>query len=321
MKTLSASVDAATDYRLEYERYGSDDEVRINAFCPRRPQRGEIVVRVKAASVNPMDWKTRRGDFKFVTGWRFPRAMGADFAGIVEHVGVGVAGFKEGDAVLGTAPMRASGAFATRLVTTSKLVVRKPDCLSWEQASTLPVVGVAAWCGLVRSGQLSPGCRVFVNGAMGGVGLAAIGIARAFDCEVVGRVGPAAVALGASVGLSRTLDYMKDVPRELGGRFDVVFDTQGSLTPEQQDHLASSGGRITDLEPTARKLALAMVSRRRKIVFADLKAANLEKVVDLAARGLLELPIAHVCSLDSAPQMLSSMENGTRKVGKFVIVP
>jgi len=320
MKTLSAE-DTATNFRLEYERYGGSDEVRLKAFHPRPPRAGEIAVQVRAASVNPMDWKTRRGDFKFVTGWSFPRAMGADFAGIVEQVGKGVTAFKEGDAVLGSTPMRASGAFATRLITTSRLVVRKPDGLSWEKASTLPLVGVAAWCGLVRSAGLMRGCRVFVNGAMGGVGLAAVRIARAFDCEVVGRVSPAALDLGGSIGLARTLDYTKEVPRELAGRFDVVFDTQGSLSPAQQDQLVSAKGRIADLEPTARKVLLAMLSRRRKIVFANLKAENLEKVVDLAARGLLDLPIARVCPLADAPQMLSDIENGARRFGKFVILP
>lgn len=311
----------STNLRLEYARYGGADEVHLDAFRPARPGRGEVLVRVKAASANPMDWKTRRGDFKLLTGWRFPRAMGADFAGIVEKVGANVAGFKEGDAVLGTVPMRSSGAFATRLVTRATLIARKPEVLSWEQASTLPVVGIAAWCALVRSARLPRGGRVFVNGAMGGVGLAAVAIARALECEVVGRVGPAAVALGPSIGLSRTLDYTKDVPRDLDGSFDVVFDTQGSLTPEQQARLAGATGRIADLEPSARKFMLALVSRRRGIVFADLKASNLQEVVDLAARGQLELPIARVCSLQEAPQALSSLEHGSRPIGKLVILP
>src|SRR5450755_2319953 len=116
--------------RLEYDAYGGPEVVHLSAFALREPQADELVVRVAAASINPMDWKIRSGDMKMLTGSKFPRAMGQDFAGTVEAVGSKVSDLKPGDAVLGTVSMKGSGAFAPRLITKRNLVVKKPESVS-----------------------------------------------------------------------------------------------------------------------------------------------------------------------------------------------
>ncbi len=254
-----------------------------------------------------------------MTGSKFPRAMGTDFAGTVEAVGSNVSRFKLGDEVVGTTPMKGSGAFATMLITLQDLVVMKPAGLSFIEASTLPIAGVAAWHVLVKAAGLQPGQRVLVNGASGAVGQAAVAITRAIGAVAVGRVGPQSVAHAQSLGLSSALDYTKPLPKSIDGTFDVVFDVNGSLTPSEGDRLIKRGGKIIDIVPTKMKFMRALVSRSRKVVFADVKAENLQKVVDLAAERKLTIPVAKTVSLSEAPALLAALEQGKRLNGKAVI--
>ena len=305
--------------RLQYDKYGGPEVVRVASFTLPPPGEEDVLVRVAAASINPVDWKIRSGELKIMTGSKFPRAMGTDFAGTVEAVGSKVSRFKPGDTVVGAVSLKASGAFASKLITSQKLVVKKPDSLSFEQAAALPIAGVTAWCALVKHGQLARGQKVFLNGAIGAVGQAAIAIAREIGAEVVGRVGPKSIAQAQSMGLAGTLDYTKPLPENLNGMFDVVFDCHGSLTPAEEGRLKKKGGRIYDIAPTAGKFFRSLLSRSRKVVFADLKPDNIQQVVDLAVAGKLVLPIVKTCSLEEAPEVLAALERGQRLNGKAVI--
>lgn len=305
--------------RLEYSRYGGPELMRVAPFVLPEPGAHEIAVRVTAASINPMDWKIRNGDMKFLTGRKFPRGMGADFSGVVEAVGDGVTEFEPGDAVLGSVPMKRSGAFATALVTTPDLVVRKPASLSFEAAATLPIAACTAWQALVKAGGLRRGHRVFINGASGAVGQAAVAIARSMGAEVAGRVGPASLDHAQSLGLSRVLDHTRPLPADLSRTFDIVFDVHGSLSAAEGNALVRRGGKVIDITPTRAKFVRALVSPSRKVVIADVGASHLQAVVDLAVTGKLSITIGKTVSLDSAPQAIAALERGDRVNGKVVI--
>jgi len=306
--------------RLEYNRFGGPELVHLASFMLPEPQASEVVVRVAAASINPLDWKIRNGDMKMLTGSKFPRAMGTDFAGTVEAVGSNVADLKPGDAVVGTVPMKSSGAFAPRLITTRNLVVKKPHNLSFSEAASLPIAGVTAWLVLVKNAGLEQGQKLFINGATGAVGHAAIAIAREIGAEVTGRVGPQSIAQAQSLGLSLAIDYTKPLQSALDGVFDVVFDANGSLSIREGDRLIKRGGKVFDIAPTKWKFLKALVSRSRKVVIANMKAENLQPVVDLAAANKLAIPVVQTVSLEQAPALLASLEQGKRLNGKAVIV-
>jgi NADPH:quinone reductase-like Zn-dependent oxidoreductase len=283
------------------------------------PARNEILVRVKAASVNPFDWKVRLGTMKFMTGRRLPRAMGSDFSGVAQSVGAGVTRVQVGDEVLGTAPFKRQGAFAEQLITEEKRVVRKPATLSFEEAATLPTVGVTAWLALVVKGQLKPGQRVFVNGALGGVGQAAVHIAKALGASVTGRVGPSALADAKAIGIDPVLDYTRDIPADLKKRFDIVLDTNGSLTPAQGEALVKRGGFVIDTNPSAQKFIRSLFSRRHKFVFGNPITEVLQKIAGLAGSGKLPLSTGRVAALDDAIALIGDLEAGRRTQGKAVI--
>lgn len=305
--------------RLEYDRYGGPEVLRLKPFEPRSPRAREVVVKVLAASINPMDWKIRRGDMRLLTGFRFPRAIGTDFAGVVQAVGSSVSRFVVGDAVVGTATMKDPGAFASCVVADQNLIVKKPSALSFAEAACLPIAGVTAWCVLTKEARLKAGQRLFVNGAMGAVGQAAVSLARSIGADVVGRVGSDCVEQGARAGLSAVLDYTRPLPRSLDASFDVVFDCSGHLSATEGSRLLKRGGKVLDIAPTSFKFLSALVWPSRKVAFSDPRASNLQQVVDMAARREIAIKIARTVSLEEAPSVMAALEDGELH-GKTVIL-
>ncbi len=306
--------------RIQYHRYGGPEEMRLESCELPAPGEDEIVVRVRASSVNPIDWKVRQGMMKFIAGWRMPRAMGTDFSGVVESTGRAVTRFRAGDEVFGTVPMKPSGAFAQRLVTKERLAVKKPATLSHEQAATLPVAGVTAWRALVLKGQVKRGQAVFINGALGGVGQAAVRIAKELGASVTGRVGPSALADAQALGIDQVLDYTKEIPARLESTFDVVFDCNGSLTAGESDALVKRGGLVLDINPTPGKFLRSLYSRRHKVVFGTQDTQTLQEIADLAGRGKLAISIGRTVTLEEAIALIGELEAGRRVKGKAVIV-
>ncbi|MDE2305033.1 MAG: NAD(P)-dependent alcohol dehydrogenase [Gammaproteobacteria bacterium] len=305
--------------RLEYDAYGGPEHVHLAEFSLPPPGRREVVVRLAAASINPMDWKLRSGTMKMTTGSRFPRAMGTDLAGTVEAVGADVSRFRPGDEVVGTTSMKAAGAFASMAITSESLLVKKPPALSFAEAATLPIAGVTALLALVQKAHLKAGQRLFLNGATGGVGLAACAIARHIGAEVAGSAGPRSIAFAQELGISPVLDYTTSFPSSLDNTCDVVFDCHGSLSPEQARRITKPGGFVIDIVPTPAKFLRSFISSWYKVLISDPKSENLQKVVDLAAARKLVIPIAKTISLAEAPSVLAALETGSRVFGKVII--
>lgn len=305
--------------RIQYHRYGGPEVMRLEAYELPALGKGEILVRVKAASINPLDWKLRHGFMKFMMGRRFPRAMGMDFAGVVEGIGRGVTGFARGDEVLGQVPMMAPGAFAETAITTSNLVIKKPASLSFPAAATLPTVGVTAWRALIDGGKLKTGQSVFINGASGGVGQAAIAIAKAFGAVITARVGPSSLANFADLGLARVLDYTQPLSNNLKSAFDVVFDCHGGLTSREEDFLTKRSGIAVDIDPTVGNLIRSLISSKHSFVRGVPSTLILQKIVDLATAGQFSIPISRTAPLSDAIALISDLEAGNRLPGKSVI--
>jgi NADPH:quinone reductase-like Zn-dependent oxidoreductase len=305
--------------RIQYNRYGGPEVMELSDFEIAPPRNHEVLVRVAAASINPFDWKLRQGDMKMLVGSKFPRAMGSDFSGTVEGVGSKVTRFAPGDDVVGSTPPKGSGAFAEMVLTLEKRLVKKPPNLAHTAAAVLPTPAVTAWAALVQKGKLRKGQRVFLNGAFGGVGRAAIAIAQERGASVAGRVGPADIDEALSMGLAPALDYNNPTPSNLAGTFDVVFDCNGSLSPEDGKKLVNKSGVVVDINISGAKLLRAMLSPRRKIALFNGDAELLGGVIDLASAGKLCLPIGESTNLDGAIAMITRLERNERSRGKSVI--
>ena len=221
--------------RIQYHRYGGPEVLHLEEFALAKPGRSQIRVRVKAAAANPMDWKIRRGEMRLMTGGTFPRGLGHDFAGIVEAVGSTVTRFKVGDEVFGATDLKESGAFAEALIAEEKAVFPKPQSLSFEQAAALPVVSAAAWTALIDKAKLRAGQRIFIAGCLGGAGRAAVRIAAMHGAEIAGSCSASRRDEAQALGVGEAVDYRAFDAGSRRGRFDVVFDTHGSLSLSQCD--------------------------------------------------------------------------------------
>src|SRR5919199_3999691 len=172
--------------------YGGSEVVEINQSTPlpNDPSSGKVLVRVKAAGVNPVDWKLREGYMQQMMPLQFPSTLGMDFSGVIEKVGQEVSELKQGDEVYGRASVMegGSGAFAEMALANADSIAHKPKTLSHEEAAGLPLVGVSAWQALVETMGLSKGQRILMHGGAGGIGTIAIQLANHLGAYVATTV-------------------------------------------------------------------------------------------------------------------------------------
>lgn len=216
------------------DRYGGPEVMRLGELPEPTARAAEVVVAVRASTVNPVDWKIRAGELRLLSGRRFPRALGTDFAGVIDRVGPGVSGWSVGDAVYGmtVTALGRPGAHAERLVVPAASLRRKPDALSFAVAATLTVAGLTALNGLRLAGPLE-GRSVLINGATGGVGHFALQIARARGARVTAVCSAANGPLARELGADEVIDYRSHDVTTAPARYDVIYDAFGgmALTP------------------------------------------------------------------------------------------
>jgi NADPH:quinone reductase-like Zn-dependent oxidoreductase len=296
--------------------------MRIESFELSDPGANEVKVRVVAASINPFDWRIRNGEYRFLTGFNFPRGIGSDFAGVVESVGSRVTKLRAGDRVVGSMRPQQAGALSPVVIAPEKRVVKIPASLDFEAAATLPIPAITAWLALIKKANIQPGQNILLNGALGAVGRASIAIAKLRGVRITGRVGKSHFQAAQQLGLDKILDYASDVPRELDHSFDVVFDCNGSLSPAEADRLLKPGGVVFDINLTNKnKLFRALFTRRQKLIFFNGDAKALAEVVELADQRRLVLPIANRVTLDEAIPLLVALERGqSGSTGKSIVL-
>ncbi len=307
--------------RIQYSRYGGPETLALGETATPEPGKGKIRVRVRAASANPMDWKIRVGAMKAMTGSRFPRGVGNDFAGIVEAVGPEVSRFKVGDAVFGAMGMREAAAFAETLTTSENNAALKPPSVSFGQAATLPIAGATAWVALIRKAKLQAGQLVFINGCLGAVGRAAVQIARATGADVAGSCRAEAFEEARTLGVTTVVDYRSFDAAPFRGCCDVVFDTAGSLSFKACEALLKPRSLALHIVPTPAKMIASLISTRQKIIFGDPSTEVLTKLAEMAAEGGLVISIGRTASLSEAIPALVELETRGTPKGKLVIVP
>jgi NADPH:quinone reductase-like Zn-dependent oxidoreductase len=320
-----------------YHRYGEPDEVvTVTEVAVPRPGPADVLVRVRAASVNALDWHYVTGLPMFARaslGLRRPHRSipGADVAGTVVAVGQQVTRFRVGDEVFGEV---AGGAFAEYVAAPADWLVARPDGVPAEEAATLGVAAETALQGLRDWGGLQDGQTVLVNGASGGVGSFAVQIAKALGASHVTAVcSTANVETARRIGADLVVDYRtEEMPRDR--TYDVLFDNAGNWPLRTCAGLLSAGGTyvmVTSpksrwLHPLPRLIAnpayFGIVRGRRSAGFkvAKRSTANLELLADLAARGIVRPVMDRRFTLDEAPEALR-LQGEFHARGKSVILP
>jgi len=214
---------------IVYYSYGSPDVLKYEEIEKPIPGDDEVLIRVCAASVNPLDWHFMRGTpyiVRMMAGLRKPKVtrLGVDVAGQVEAVGRNVTQFKPGNEVFGSC----RGAFAEYACTSELALVTKPDNATFEQAASVPVAAYTALQGLRDKGQIRAGKKVLINGAAGGVGTLAVQIAKSFGADVTGVCSTRNVDMVRSIGADQVIDYTREDFIKSGQGYDLIFDLVGN---------------------------------------------------------------------------------------------
>jgi NADPH:quinone reductase-like Zn-dependent oxidoreductase len=307
--------------RVQYLHYGGPEELRLDEVKPPDAGRGQIRVRVRAAAANPMDRKIRRGEMKALSGFRFPRGLGHDFAGLVEAVGPGVERLKVGDEVFGVTSIRQAGAFAELVVADEKNVWLKPPSISFEQAAASTVVSATAWNALVAKARLSAGQSVFITGCLGGVGRAAVQIARMRRANVAGSCSASGREEALALGVGEVVDYHAFDIASYKRRFDVVFDTAGALSLSQCGAMLKRRGMSLHIVPTAAKLIGCLLPSRHHLVFGNPNPQCMAGIAEAIEGGQLVAAIGRTAPLSEAISAIIELERTGSPKGKLVIVP
>jgi NADPH:quinone reductase-like Zn-dependent oxidoreductase len=214
---------------IVYRHYGSPDVLECEEIEKPTPGDDEVLIRVRGASVNPLDWHFMRGApymIRIMIGLRKPKttSLGVDLAGQVEAVGRNVTQFQPGDEVFGTR----FGAFAEHVCADQSSVAFKPANLTFEQAAAVPTAGLTALQGLRDKGRIQPDQKVLINGAAGGVGTIAVQVAKSFGADVTGVCSTRNVEMVRSIGADRVIDYTQEDFTQGGQRYDLIFDCVGN---------------------------------------------------------------------------------------------
>jgi NADPH:quinone reductase-like Zn-dependent oxidoreductase len=316
-----------------YRCYGPPGVLKVEQIDRPAPKDHEVLVRVHAAAVNPLDWHYMRGTpylVRMESGLGAPQNIrfGVDFAGVVEAVGPGVTRFKPGDEVFGGK----HGAFAEYVtVREERALTLKPANTSFAQAAAVPIAGLTALQGLRDKGHVAPGQKVLVNGASGGVGTFAVQIAKSYGAEVTGVCSTKNLELVRSLGADHVIDYTREDFTQGAERYDVIFDAIGNhgalalrraMTPKGVLVIVggpSDGAWLGGLAGMLKAVAVSpFVSQHFEPFLAELNAKDLAVLAELMQAGKVTPVIDRTYPLEKAPEAVAYLEAGHAR-GKVII--
>jgi len=322
---------------IRYDRYGPPDVLELADVDLPEVGEDEMLVRVRAASVNPLDWHVMRGTpylVRMMAGLSRPRAsaarLGADMAGSVEAVGGNVTGFRPGDEVFGGLENR--GTLAEYIsIRHDGPVLTKPAGLTFEQAASVPVAAYTALQALRDKGRVQAGNQVLVNGASGGVGTFAVQIAKALGAEVTGVCSERNTEMVASIGADHVVDYTREDFTRAGPRYDLLIDIAGNRTLSETRRVLVPKGVLVAvggpdkgrwIGPLSRTVQMAVlspvVSQRMAFFLARQNSGDLAVLRKLLEAGKVTPVIDRTYPLADAAEAIRYLETGHAR-GKVVI--
>lgn len=322
---------------IRYDRYGPPPDVlQVREVEAPTPREGEVVVRVRAAGANPVEWHLVRGEpflIRMMNGIRRPKDgdVGFDVAGVVEAIGEGVTDLAPGDEVFG----HGNGSFAELTRAKASRLARKPESVSFEQAASVPVAGGTALHALVTHGRLEAGERVLIVGAGGGVGSFAVQLAKALGAEVTGVCSGAKAEFVRALGADHVVDYTREDVTTQPERYDLIVQLAGEqslfalrrlLAPHGRLVLAGGGAGREGTGGTLgalggfvlSRLLTRFTNRTVKMFLSNTSREHLETLVGFMERGQLTPSVERAYPLERAADALTEIESGHAR-GKLVV--
>jgi NADPH2:quinone reductase len=310
---------------MAIEEFGGPEKIQVMELPRPKPSKGEVLLRVVACGVNPVDWKIREGKLADWLPHAFPLVLGWDAAGVVEELGEGSTRFRKGDRVWTFArkPVVQWGCYAEYLAVAEESVALMPAKLLYEEAAAYPAAALTAFQALFDKQGIESGSRVLVHAAAGGVGHFAIQLAKHAGAYVYGTAGPENQAFVMELGATGAIDYRKEdfveaAQRDCPGGFDLVLDAVGGETLARSFDLVKPGGRLVSIveEPDAEKGQQRGVGAELQVVMPN--AEQLGIISRLVDQGSLRTHVQKIFQLTEAAEAHKTVAEGHVR-GKLVL--
>jgi alcohol dehydrogenase len=303
--------------------YGSSEIIKINQNTPELTiSPGKVLVTIKAAGVNPVDWKIREGGMQQLIPLQFPSTLGIDFSGDIKQIGEGVSpsDFKPGDEVYGQAGVitGGSGAFAEMALANMGSIANKPKKLDYPEAAGLPSVGVSAWQALKENIELSKGQKILIHGGAGGIGSMAIQLAKYLGAYVATTVSANDKPFVQELGADVVIDYRTQTFEDLLQNYDAVFDTVGGDTYRRSFKVLKKGGVIVSMLEQPNSELMNQYGVKAIFQFTQADRERLTKVAQWVDENNIRLNIEKKFSLDETSDALD-YQRDVHPRGKVVL--
>lgn len=309
MKTMKA---------VRFHEYGGPETLVYEDVPVPEPGADDLLVRVHAAGVNPVDWKIREKHLEKMLHHTLPLIPGWDFSGVVEAVGSNVQGWKLGDEVFSRPDISRNGAYADYIAVRASEVARKPKSLDHIHAAAIPLAALTAWQALFDTAALEAGQRVLIHAAAGGVGAFAVQLAKQKGAHVIGTASARNHEFLLGLGVDEAIDYAKTPFEDVVRDVDVVFDTMGGDVQERSWRVLKKGGILVSIVAFPSAEAAAEHGVRQAFVFVLPNAEQLTQLAGLADAGKLKITVDTILPLSQARQAQELSEAGHTR-GKIVL--
>src|SRR6266403_824416 len=303
---------------VRIHKYGGLEVLKYEDAPRPEPQSNEVLIRVHAAAVNPIDWKVREGDMKDFWPHKFPLILGWDLSGVVEELGRGMSRFKKGDEVYSVPDVSRDGAYAEHIVVRESELSLKPKSLHHIRAAAVPLAALTAWQSLFDTAQLQPGQRVLIHAGSGGVGHFAVQLAKWKGGHVFGTASTKNQELLRELGVDEPIDYTKQKFEDVARDVDLVLDLIGGETQERSWSVLKKGGVLLSLvQPPSVEKAKAL-GIRAAFVAVHPNGAQLAEIAKLIDSGELKLTIDRILPLSEVRRAHELSQSGHTH-GKIVL--
>jgi alcohol dehydrogenase len=306
----------------QIKKYGTSEVIEINQSTSEPTvSSGKVLVIIKAAGVNPVDWKIREGYMKQMIPLQFPSTLGMDFSGVIKEIGEGVSSdLKQGDEIYGQAGVTngGSGAFAELALANENSIAHKPNLLSHVEAAALPLVGVSAWQALVENIGLSKDQKILIHGGSGGIGSIAIQLAKYIGAYVATTVSANDKQFVQELGADVVIDYKTQTFQDLLHDYDAVFDTVAGETYRRSFKVLKKGGIIVSMLEQPNSELMSQYGIKAIFQFTQVNRERLTKLAQWVDQNNIRVNVEKTFSLDDAGKALDYQKD-VHPRGKVVL--
>ncbi len=297
--------------------YGSVDVLSIESVDKPTINDNEILVEVKAVSINPIDWRIRTGEMRMITGRIPPRILGADYSGVVNKIGKNITSYKKGDEVYGlinNAKVK-EGTYADFVKVKESEICLKPNNCSFEEAASLPLVSLTAYLAIVNTAKVKKGSNILINGCTGGVGSVAVQIAKALGCNVTGICSSKNFDFARKLGTDKMIDYKKNNVLEKTEIYDTIFDTVGNLKFSKSKKILRAKEVYVTTAATFTAILFTPIfnlfrSKKSKVIIANPNSDILTVVKQMVETGKIKSKISKTFDFEQIKEAHKMSQNG-----------